>query len=39
MFGPGSIEQAHFPDETVVWDEVLAAGQVLSEAAAEFWEN
>ncbi|WP_435180844.1 M20/M25/M40 family metallo-hydrolase [Halorussus sp. AFM4] len=36
MFGPGDIEQAHFPDETVAWSEVLTAGQVLADAAAEF---
>ncbi|WP_276280335.1 M20/M25/M40 family metallo-hydrolase [Halorussus caseinilyticus] len=36
MFGPGSIEQAHFPDETIVWSEVLTAGEVLSDAAREF---
>ncbi|NHN61018.1 MULTISPECIES: M20/M25/M40 family metallo-hydrolase [Halorussus] len=36
MFGPGSIEQAHFPDETVGWSAVLTAGQVLADAAAEF---
>ncbi|WP_276299796.1 M20/M25/M40 family metallo-hydrolase [Halorussus lipolyticus] len=39
MFGPGSIEQAHFPDETIVWDDVLTAGQVLSETVKEFLEN
>lgn len=36
MFGPGSIEQAHFPDETIDWSEVLTAGAVLGEAAEEF---
>ncbi|WP_158055364.1 M20/M25/M40 family metallo-hydrolase [Halorussus halophilus] len=36
MFGPGSIEQAHFPDETITWSEVLTAGEVLSGAAREF---
>ncbi|MFC4448719.1 M20/M25/M40 family metallo-hydrolase [Halorussus aquaticus] len=36
MFGPGSIEQAHFPDETIPWAEVLTAGEVLADAAAEF---
>lgn len=36
MFGPGSIEQAHFPDETVEWSEVLTAGEVLADAAREF---
>jgi acetylornithine deacetylase len=36
MFGPGSIEQAHFPDETVAWSEVLTVGEVLADAAREF---
>jgi acetylornithine deacetylase len=36
MFGPGSIEQAHFPDETVEWSEVLTAGEVLADTAKEF---
>ncbi|WP_128477268.1 M20/M25/M40 family metallo-hydrolase [Halorussus pelagicus] len=36
MFGPGNIEQAHFPDETIRWSEVLTAGEVLADAAAEF---
>ena len=33
LFGPGSIQQAHFPDETVDWSEVLTAGAVLAQAA------
>jgi acetylornithine deacetylase len=36
MFGPGSIEQAHFPDETVEWSEMLTAGEVLADTAKEF---
>ncbi|USZ69471.1 M20/M25/M40 family metallo-hydrolase [Halorussus salilacus] len=36
MFGPGSIEQAHFPDETIEWSEVLTAGDVLAESAREY---
>jgi acetylornithine deacetylase len=39
MFGPGSIEQAHFPDETIAWPEVLTAGEVLADAAREFLES
>ncbi|WP_137286448.1 M20/M25/M40 family metallo-hydrolase [Halorussus salinisoli] len=38
MFGPGSIEQAHFPDETIAWSEVLTAGGALADAAKEFLE-
>lgn len=36
LFGPGSIEQAHFPEESIEWDEVLAAGETLSEAARSY---
>jgi acetylornithine deacetylase len=33
VFGPGSIEQAHFPDETVEWGAVLTAGEAIADAA------
>ncbi len=36
MFGPGSIEQAHFPDETIDFREVETAVDVLADAAAAF---
>jgi acetylornithine deacetylase len=36
LFGPGTIEQAHFPDETVHWPDVLEAGAVLAETAKRF---
>ncbi|WP_224448820.1 M20/M25/M40 family metallo-hydrolase [Haloprofundus salilacus] len=36
LFGPGSINQAHFPDETIQWSEVLDAGEVLAETARRF---
>ena len=36
LFGPGSIDQAHFPDESVRWAEVLTAGEVLVDAAERF---
>ena len=39
MFGPGSVEQAHFPDESIPWSEVLTAGEVLSDAAREFLDE
>jgi acetylornithine deacetylase len=35
LFGPGSIEQAHFPDETVDARAVETAVDVLADAAAE----
>jgi acetylornithine deacetylase len=36
MFGPGTVEQTHFPDEHIEWPEVLTAGDVLVAAAREF---
>jgi acetylornithine deacetylase len=36
VFGPGTIEQAHFPNETVQWPDVLTAGTVITEAARSF---
>jgi len=36
MFGPGTVEQAHFPDEHIEWPEVLTGGEVLVAAAREF---
>lgn len=34
--GPGDIEQAHFPDETVPWNEVRAAREIFTEFAVAF---
>jgi acetylornithine deacetylase len=36
MFGPGSIDQAHSPDETVHWHEVERATDALAAAARRF---
>ncbi|WP_323677876.1 M20/M25/M40 family metallo-hydrolase [Halorubellus sp. PRR65] len=36
LFGPGSIDQAHFPDETISLSEVRAAADVLADAIVEF---
>ncbi|WP_227374930.1 M20/M25/M40 family metallo-hydrolase [Haladaptatus halobius] len=36
LFGPGTIEQAHFPNETVHWPDVETAGAVLADAARGF---
>ncbi|AUV83346.1 peptidase M20 [Salinigranum rubrum] len=36
VFGPGRIEQAHFPDETLVWEDALVAGEVLVDAVEAF---
>jgi acetylornithine deacetylase len=39
VFGPGDIEQAHFPDETIAWREVLAAGRLFVDAARRFLQS
>ncbi|MFC7098326.1 M20/M25/M40 family metallo-hydrolase [Halobaculum marinum] len=31
VFGPGDIDEAHFPNETIVWEEVLTAGEVVTD--------
>jgi len=36
MFGPGTIEQAHFPDETIEWHEVETARRVVADAVTTF---
>jgi len=36
VFGPGDIEQAHFPDETLVWEDALVAGEVIVDAVSTF---
>jgi len=36
LFGPGDIEQAHFPNEQIRWPEVERARETLTEAAAGF---
>ncbi|MFD1513043.1 M20/M25/M40 family metallo-hydrolase [Halomarina rubra] len=36
LFGPGTIDQAHFPNETVEWAEVLTAGATLATAAERY---
>jgi acetylornithine deacetylase len=36
VYGPGRIEAAHFPDESIRWDDVLEAGAILRDAAIEF---
>ncbi|WP_313693695.1 M20/M25/M40 family metallo-hydrolase [Halorarum halobium] len=36
VFGPGSIDQAHFPDETIRWPEVERARDVFSATAESF---
>ena len=39
VFGPGRIEEAHFPDETLVWEDALVAGEVLVSAVEEYLEE
>jgi acetylornithine deacetylase len=36
VFGPGRIEEAHFPDETLVWEDALVAGEVLVSAVEAY---
>ncbi|MFB6221839.1 MAG: M20/M25/M40 family metallo-hydrolase [Halolamina sp.] len=36
LFGPGNIEQAHFPDETVYWADVEQARETITETARQF---
>jgi acetylornithine deacetylase len=36
VFGPGTIDQAHFPDETLVWEDALVAGEVVVDAAVQY---
>ena len=36
VFGPGSIDQAHQPDETVDWTEVLEAAAIIADAAESY---
>ncbi|SIQ66538.1 acetylornithine deacetylase [Haladaptatus litoreus] len=36
IFGPGTIEQAHFPNETIHWPDVETAGAILVDTAREF---
>jgi len=36
VFGPGRIEGAHFPDESVHWPDVLTAGEVYAETARRY---
>ncbi|AFK19619.1 M20/M25/M40 family metallo-hydrolase [Haloferax mediterranei ATCC 33500] len=39
LFGPGNIEQAHFPDETIEWEEVEIARDVIRETARRFLQS
>ncbi|EMA08528.1 M20/M25/M40 family metallo-hydrolase [Haloferax denitrificans] len=39
LFGPGDIDNAHFPDETVEWAEVEVARDVIGETATRFLQS
>ncbi|PSP75034.1 peptidase M20 [Halobacteriales archaeon QS_1_68_20] len=39
LFGPGSIEQAHFPNERIHWPDVETAAGVLADAARTFLQG
>jgi acetylornithine deacetylase len=36
LFGPGTIEQAHFPDETVHWPDVERACETIAAATRRY---
>ncbi|WP_049947908.1 M20/M25/M40 family metallo-hydrolase [Candidatus Halobonum tyrrellensis] len=36
VFGPGTVEEAHFPDESVEWADVLRAREVIAATARRF---
>ncbi|MFC7141659.1 M20/M25/M40 family metallo-hydrolase [Halosimplex aquaticum] len=36
VFGPGRIEEAHFPDESIRWPDVLTAGEALVGTARRY---
>ena len=36
VFGPGRIEEAHFPDESIEWADVLLAGEIIAATAERF---
>ena len=39
LFGPGTIEQTHFPDETIVWPDVEQARETIAETAVRFLQS
>ncbi len=39
VFGPGSIEQAHFPNERIHWPDVETAAAVLADASRRFLDG
>lgn len=39
LFGPGDVLQAHFPDESIAWEEVEAARRAIGAAAVRFLQN
>ncbi|SFR63330.1 acetylornithine deacetylase [Halogeometricum rufum] len=39
VYGPGTVEQAHFPDESIDWAEVETARETYVEAAARFLQS
>jgi acetylornithine deacetylase len=36
LFGPGTIDQAHFPNETIEWREVLDAAEILTSTCVDY---
>ena len=36
LFGPGTIDEAHYPDETIAWERVERARAAIAAAAEQF---
>ncbi|OYR84619.1 peptidase M20 [Halorubrum ezzemoulense] len=36
LFGPGTMDEAHYPDETIAWEEVVRARDAIAAAAGRF---
>ncbi|TKX68966.1 M20/M25/M40 family metallo-hydrolase [Halorubrum sp. SP9] len=36
LFGPGTIDEAHYPDETIAWGQVVRAREAIAAAAERF---
>jgi len=39
LFGPGTISEAHYPDETVVWEEVERGREAIAAAVEQYAER
>ncbi|MFW5949193.1 MAG: M20/M25/M40 family metallo-hydrolase, partial [Halolamina sp.] len=39
VFGPGSVDEAHFPNESIAWPEVEQARETITETAVRFLQS